>query len=101
MVKNGLQKYIEHGVNVDKEEILNFISLKYPKISNLIDAAWNEPDFDSLVNNLLMDSRGGTRQGFPMEITNAIFDLIKLHNRRIGVTGWKNASRTKYHDGDR
>lgn len=85
----------------NKQELLNLISMKYPKVSGLIEAAWTESDFNELVNKLLMDSRDGKRQGFPMEITKAIFDLIKLHDEEYKVTGWQDSRRTNYPDADR
>lgn len=86
---------------MDKQSLLDFISKKYPRISGLIEAAWKEPDFDDMLNKLLLDSRDGTRQGFPMDVTEAVFELIRIRDSEKGATGWQNASRTKYHDGDR
>ena len=54
--------------------------MRYPKVALLIETYWAEPDFHEVVNSLMLDSRNGYREGFPMDITNAIFELLKLHD---------------------
>ena len=85
----------------NKDELLKFITLRYKKVAIIIEAYWDEPDFDIAVNRLLMDSRDGHRQGFPMDITNAIFELVKLHDTGIGKADGEDRGWAVYPDGDR
>ena len=84
-----------------KKELLSYITKQYPKVATIMETYWNEPDFNEAVNKLMLDSRDGRRKGFPMDITHAIFDLVKLHDNETGKTGWQDNRRTPYFDGHR
>ena len=86
---------------MNKDELLKFIASRYKKVAIIIESYWDEPDFDLAVNRLLMDSRDGHRQGFPMDITNAIFELVKLHDNETCKTDGQDNRRTPYFDGHR
>ena len=86
---------------MNKDELLKFIASHYKKVAIIIEAYWEEPDFDVAVNRLLMDSRDGHRQGFPLDITEAIFKLVKIHDTGISKTNRQDDGRAIYPDGDR
>lgn len=51
----------------------------YPHLQK-IDGMWGTPQCRHLLNDLLSDSRGGTRQGFPPEHASTIFRLLQEHD---------------------
>jgi hypothetical protein len=55
---------------------------QYPRIVNLIAAAWRDPQsFDTYMDSLLTDKRGN-RKGFPSEILNELDALRRYHEAR-------------------
>ena len=52
---------------------------KFPHVLNRIVELWNKKEIDDYFNDLLMDTRGGTRQGFPPEVASEIFALSIAH----------------------
>lgn len=58
------------------------IDANFPHISSRLELLWGYKEFNSLINNLLMDSRDGARAGFPPEIAQALFRLSIIHLKR-------------------
>lgn len=60
----------------------DFILLRsrFPHIAKKLEIVWSDPDFGLVINGLLNDTRGGTRQGFPVDIASAMFRLLNTHN---------------------
>jgi hypothetical protein len=56
---------------------------QFPRILNKIIIMWGSPELDQYFSELLMDSRGGTRQGFPPNIASEIFNLSMAHSGKI------------------
>ncbi len=54
---------------------------KFPRVFNRIVELWDTKGIDDYFNDLLMDTRGGTRQGFPPEIASEIFALSIAHEK--------------------
>ncbi len=52
---------------------------KFPRVLNRIVELWDKKEIDDYFNDLLMDTRGGTRQGFPPEVASEIFALSIAH----------------------
>jgi hypothetical protein len=49
---------------------------QYPRIANLLALAWNDPkSWSACINDLLTDRRG-SRQGFPKDVLDNLFDLL-------------------------
>jgi hypothetical protein len=65
---------------VDSAE-LNEVNQRFPHIGRQLLALWGGRDFSVYVNQLMTDTRGGTRQGFPSEVALALFKLIQEHDR--------------------
>jgi len=61
----------------------NFIIVneRFPHIGKKLAAMWDSQAFSDFINGLFHDSRGGTRQGFPKEISVALFRLMQEHDR--------------------
>ena len=51
----------------------------FSRIVDKIIILWGEPELEAYFNELLMDSRGGTRQGFPPDVASEIFRLSMYH----------------------
>jgi hypothetical protein len=50
----------------------------FPRIAKGIELFWGNKEFPDYINKLLADGRND-RQGFPAEVTTALFALQKLH----------------------
>ncbi len=49
---------------------------KFPHVAKKISFLWGHQEFYLMFNELMHDTRGGTRQGFPLDAGSA---LLKLH----------------------
>lgn len=52
---------------------------QYPRVMNRITELWNSPEIDAYFTDLMIDNRGGTRQGFPPRVASEIFALSMAH----------------------
>ena len=52
----------------------------YPDIAKKIKVFWGHKEFSELVHKLLHDTRGHTRAGFPMHVTEALLTLQQWHD---------------------
>jgi ankyrin repeat protein len=66
---------------LDGQEELYPINLeeKYARIMNRIVELWDTREIDDYFSDLMIDNRGGTRQGFPTEVASEIFALSMAH----------------------
>ena len=49
---------------------------KFPRIANLVAVLWQDPNsLRRYVDDLLVDKRGGNRQGFPLDVLRELFRL--------------------------
>ncbi len=71
---------------------------KFPRILNRIVDLWDSREIEDYFNDLLMDTRGGTRQGFPPDVASEIFALsiahenIRKQRRKTPDNPWDEAS---------
>lgn len=56
------------------------INTRFPHLGKRIEMFWGSNDFDSMINAIMSDTRGGTRQGFPDGVGSAIFRLQQKHD---------------------
>jgi ankyrin repeat protein len=54
---------------------------KYARVMNRIVELWDTKEIDDYFTELMIDNRGGTRQGFPKEVASEIFALSLAHAR--------------------
>jgi uncharacterized protein len=54
---------------------------KYARVMNRIVDLWDTKEIDDYFNDLMIDTRGGARQGFPKEVASEIFALNLAHAR--------------------
>lgn len=61
----------------------------FPAVLKKIQGMWATNECDQFLHSLFMDTRGGTRRGFPMEAADEIMFLVKFNKtvRAIPLTG--------------
>ena len=59
-------------------ENLLIIHAAFPRIGKAIEAFWGYKEFPEFINKLLADGRNN-REGFPEEVTTALFVLQQIH----------------------
>jgi hypothetical protein len=52
---------------------------QYPRVMDRITELWNSKEIDAYFTDLMIDNRGGTRQGFPPKVASEIFALSMAH----------------------
>ena len=57
------------------------VNAQYRRIGSRLIELWGGPELCGFINNLLQDSRGGTRQGFSPEVAKALFKLMQTHDQ--------------------
>jgi len=70
----------------------------FPLLLDKIIQMWDSPEFDSLLNQLMLDKRDHYRQGFPPDVASEILRLSILHTEQYGSTApnsWIDASDVK------
>lgn len=71
------------SINATLAENENFriVNERFPHIGKKLAGLWSTYAFSLFINELFRDTRGGTRQGFPKEISVALFRLMQEHDR--------------------
>ena len=64
----------EYNLQTDTNYLL--LVEKFPHIAKKIAFLWGSQDFYLMFNELMHDTRGGTRKGFPLDAGSA---LLRLH----------------------
>lgn len=57
------------------------IDAKFKRIGRRLKDLWGGPECLGYLNELIHDTRDGTRQGFPMDVAMAIFKLSRKHDQ--------------------
>lgn len=52
----------------------------FPAIGAKFKLFWGSQDFTDLIHDLINDTRGDARKGFPIEVVSAFLELETLHN---------------------
>jgi ankyrin repeat protein len=76
---------------------------KFSRVLNRIVDLWDTQEIDDYFNDLMIDTRGGTRQGFPPEVASEIFALNMVHAKlreqqqqiAAGANPWNNVEAAK------
>lgn len=66
-------------IDIKTHEHYQTVNAKYPRIASQIELFWGYDGFDQVIGKLLNDTRDGVRQGFPIEIADALMKLMTLH----------------------
>lgn len=64
-----------------ENENFKMVNERFPHIGKKLAGLWSSHDFSPFINELFSDTRGGTRQGFPKEVSVALFRLMQDHDR--------------------
>jgi uncharacterized protein len=79
-------------LNDDQELYPNLLEEKYPRVFNKLLELWQTPHIDAYLQDLMMDKRGGDREGFlpdaAMEIIRLSNYLHQLHSAGKEVQAW-------------
>jgi len=62
------------------QENYQVIEDSYPEIGRKIKLFWGNQEFTDLMHELLTDTRGHVRTGFPCAVVNSFLKLQELHN---------------------
>ena len=68
--------------SLDQNESFQTIAARFPRIAKRLRLAWGSKEFRRYVDELLNDTRGGKRQGFPPEVLFALYKVVEEHDRQ-------------------
>lgn len=63
--------------------LMELRTLGFKHIAEVLQLIWGDRDCDAYLNKLGLDSRDGTRQGFPPEVFQIILKLHLLHHEKF------------------
>ncbi len=63
------------------QENYQVIEDAYPELGRKVKLFWGNQEFTDLMHELLTDTRGHARAGFPRPVVNSFLKLQGLHNR--------------------
>lgn len=66
------------------QQQLEIIRRHYTHIANNVELFLGSPYLEEYLNHILNDSRDGTRQGLPKEVSDAVYELLRLTRRERG-----------------
>lgn len=66
------------------------LNAKFKRLARRLKDLWGGPECPDFINELIHDTRDGTRQGFPMEVAMAIFKLSRKHDEAFPEHAKKN-----------
>lgn len=66
---NGEERYYPH-----------LLEQQFPRVLHRIIDLWDSPDIEHYFQELMVDSRGGARQGFPTAVASEIFALYNFYS---------------------
>lgn len=64
----------------NKSHYPHALERQFARILNKIIELWDTPQIEAYFNDLMMDTRGGTRQGFPKDVASDIFNLSNVYD---------------------
>ena len=67
---------------LDQNESFKTIAARFPRIAKHLRLTWGSKEFRHYIDQLLNDTRGGKRQGFPPEVLFALHKIVEEHDRQ-------------------
>ncbi len=61
------------------------VNTRFRHIGDRLRSVWGTPALSELVGSLLLHSKGGSRQGFPLEVEEALCALIEEHASAVAM----------------
>ena len=65
------------------DENRELVAARFPHIGKVLSLLWGHPEVVTYIDKLYMDNRGGTRRGFPADITRAL-SAIRASHQALG-----------------
>ena len=65
---------------LDSNSYFKYIEYYFPHVAQKIKSFWGTEFFYFYFNNLMNDTRNGTRDGFPKDAADSLMRLYKLHD---------------------
>ncbi|MBI1173971.1 MAG: hypothetical protein GC139_01745 [Sideroxydans sp.] len=65
---------------------------QFPRIMHKIIELWNTPQMEGYFTDLMVNSRGSERQGFPKKVASEIYYLSQVYDRTRNLPGSEDAS---------
>jgi hypothetical protein len=62
-----------------REHYLGIVKAAFPELAEKLRLFWGNQEFVDLIHELLHDTRGNTRKGFPINVLNALCELEEVH----------------------
>ncbi|MBI4807811.1 MAG: ankyrin repeat domain-containing protein [Nitrosomonadales bacterium] len=92
-------------LNGDKDLYPTLLETRFPRVFSKLLELWQTPYIDGYLQDLMVDKRGGDRDGFPpeaaMEIIRLSNFLHELHNAGKVVQAWEDIPEYKRHELER
>lgn len=73
-------------LNGDETRYPRALEQQFPRVLGRILELWDTPDLDAYFSELMVDTRGETRQGFPPAVASEIFALHNVYTSRQAHT---------------
>ncbi len=73
-------------LNGDDHHYPHTLEKQFPRVLEKILQLWDSPSIDPYFHELMMDTRDGNRQGFPMEVASEILRLSLIHAKQRNST---------------
>ena len=71
------------AIHLANNENYQIIARRIPRIAQRLDALWGHEAFPAYLGELMNDTRGGARQGFPEDVAIALFRLLQQHEKEF------------------
>lgn len=68
-------------MNIRDDRDYQFLEKEYGRIARMLALLWGSDMFKEYVNNILNDTRDGTRLGFSKPVYEALSRLLLVHDR--------------------
>lgn len=78
----GQERDAQLESSLDQSDSYKTIDARFPRIAKHLRLVWGSKEFRHYVDQLLNDTRGGKRQGFPPEVLFALHKIIEEHDRQ-------------------
>lgn len=70
-------------VQGDEQLYPHELGKQFPRILHKLVELWDTPQADAYFSELMIDTRGGNRQGFPKAVATEIYRLSQMHGRLL------------------
>lgn len=82
-------------LNTDTDFYPANLEQKFPHILEKIVNSWGKPEFDAIINKLMLDTRDHMRHGFPPEVAGEILHLSRTHTAQQSGSAEKLTPKSK------